>query len=134
MVAESIDRWNERNREGWFALCEQATFTLEGPGRARLTGPHAVEAVWETWNSAFPDNKIGVVAIHGEGDVATHEGLFEGTQSGPLNGPVGTIEATGRSVSVPFVMIYRCNGDRITGLRLSFDQMELLGQLGLVPG
>jgi ketosteroid isomerase-like protein len=47
-------------------------------------------------------------------------------------GPAGTVEATGRSVTLPFVMIYRTNGESITGMRLYFDQMELLTQLGVI--
>jgi hypothetical protein len=132
MIERSIDRWNERDRGGWLALFDPEPFEFEGPEGVRVAGPQAVELVWSTWIDAFPDNKVGLVGAHGEQDIATHQGVFEGTHTGPLVGPAGTIEATGRSVTLPFVMIYRTNGESITGMRLYFDQMELLTQLGVI--
>ena len=132
LIKISLDRWNAHDRDGWCALFAPATFDFEGPGGVRAAGPEAVEAVWSAWNDAFPDNVISSVGAHGEPGIATHQGLFAGTHTGPLVGSTGTVQATGRSVSVPFVMIYHSDEEKITGLRLYFDQMELLGQLGVM--
>jgi hypothetical protein len=131
LLGQSVDRWNARDHDGWFALFDADGFAFEGPGGLRLAGPEAVEAVWSTWMGGFPDNTIGVEGAHGEPSVATHQGRFEGTHTGPLVSPTGTVDPTGRAVSLPFVMIYRADRDRITGLRLYFDQLELLTQLGV---
>jgi ketosteroid isomerase-like protein len=131
LLQRSVDTWNERDHDAWTALYDADAFELQAPGGLRAAGPEAVELVWTTWNGAFPDNKIGVIGAHGERDVATHEGLFEGTHTGPLIGAAGSIEATGASVSLPFVMVYRSEEGKITGLRLYFDQLELMTQLGV---
>jgi len=41
------------------------------------------------------------------------------------------IAPTGKSVDVPFIIIYRMAGGRIAEHWLSIDQMELLKQLGV---
>jgi len=131
LLGRSVDTWNERDHDAWTALYDGEAFVLEAPGGLRAAGPDAVELVWSTWNGAFPDNKVGVLGAHGEGDLATHQGLFEGTHTGTLVGAAGSIAATGRSVSLPFAMVYRADGGRIVGLRLYFDQLELMTQLGV---
>lgn len=131
LLRRSVDTWNERDHGAWTALYDAESFELEAPGGLRASGAEAVELVWTTWNGAFPDNRIGVLGAHGEGDVATHEGLFEGTHTGTLVGAAGSVAATGRSVRLPFAMVYRTDGEKITGLRLYFDQLELMTQLGV---
>lgn len=130
LLGRSVDTWNERDHGAWTALYDGDSFILEAPGGLRASGPEAVELVWTTWNDAFPDNKIGVLGAHGEGDFATHEGLFEGTHTGTLASAAGSVAATGRPVSLPFAMVYRAREGKIIGLRLYFDQLELMTQLG----
>ena len=62
------------------------------------------------------------------------EGVFEGTHTAALNAPGGSIPATGKWVTIPFVWVLRVAGDRFTSFAVYFDQMELLTQLGLAPG
>jgi hypothetical protein len=57
--------------------------------------------------------------------------VFEGTHTATLNAPGGSIPATGRRITVPFVSVLGVAGDRFTSIAVYFDQMELLTQLGL---
>jgi ketosteroid isomerase-like protein len=50
-----------------------------------------------------------------------------------MNAPEQTIPATGRQVNIPFVVINRFDGGKITQFALYFDRAELLGQLGVLP-
>jgi hypothetical protein len=68
--------------------------------------------------------------IDGE-DVVVLDGVFGGTHTAVLNAPGGSIPATGRCVTIPFVSVLGAAGDRFTSIAVYFDQMQLLAQLGL---
>ena len=59
--------------------------------------------------------------------------VFEGTHSGLLVGAVRTIPATGRKVVVRGVMVGRYERKVAIDIRLYYDQLEVLAQLGLTP-
>jgi ketosteroid isomerase-like protein len=44
------------------------------------------------------------------------------------------IPATGRKFDFPFVAIFRVHDGKIGSIRIYYDQLELLAQLGLMPG
>jgi predicted ester cyclase len=70
-----------------------------------------------------------------DGNNLVEESVFEGTNSGPLQGPDGTqIPATGLRASVPFSGIHTVQGDKIASTRLYFDQVDMLTQLRLTSG
>ena len=52
---------------------------------------------------------------------------------GPLDGPAGTIPATGRKLVVKAVLITRYENDLAIESRVSFDQVDVLTQLGVLP-
>jgi predicted ester cyclase len=87
--------------------------------------------------AAFPDAKYEPVNEFESGNTAIDEGYFAGTNTGPLPGPTGeTIPATGKSVRVRACDIATVEDGVITSHRFYFDQMDFLGQLGLMeaPG
>jgi predicted ester cyclase len=86
------------------------------------------------WHEAFPDNRLGITAIHADGRGGVHEGRFTGTHAGTLRGLAGEIAATNRAVDAPFCGVYEFDEGKITSVHLFFDQMELLTQLGLAQG
>jgi predicted ester cyclase len=67
------------------------------------------------------------------GNTVAQEITWEGTQSGPLQGPGGTIPATGKRAVVPAVQVLTFEGDKIKETRHYFDMMGMLQQLGVGP-
>ncbi len=67
-------------------------------------------------------------------NVAIDEGYFTGTHTGPLATPSGeSIAPTGKQISLRAFDIATVEGGLITVHHFYFDQMECLGQLGMLP-
>jgi len=124
--------WNAGDRDGWQALTDQQAFKAYGPGGFRLAGREALDAVWDIWHEAFPDNRIVPERVHGDDDVGSMEARFQGTHTGTLRTPTGDIGATQRVVDLPFCETHRVTAGKIADFHLYFDQVELLVQLGRV--
>jgi predicted ester cyclase len=75
--------------------------------------------------AAFPAYEIVADDLIAEGDRVAMRGVFKGVQRGPFAG----IAATGRSVSVPFMIVYRVRDGRIAEHWMQLDASALIGQL-----
>ena len=62
------------------------------------------------------------------------KGKFVGTHDGILHSPNGDVAPTGKAVEFRWAAAYEVSGEALTSEHLYFDQMDLLGQLGLLPG
>jgi heme-degrading monooxygenase HmoA/limonene-1,2-epoxide hydrolase len=134
LIERNVASWNSRDMEAWMAAADLLRLTTQMPGGSQLNGREAAEAMWNTWQQAFPDNRIETIAIHADDRGGVHEFRAGGTHSGPLRGPAGEIPATGRTVRMDMCGVYEIDEGKITSFRLYFDQLELLGQLGLTSG
>jgi predicted ester cyclase len=133
LFQRSTDAWNARDLEGITATytedCELTAPGFTGKGHQGL------QEFWSSYMDAFPDNQVRVGLVIVEGNNLVEESVFEGTNSGPLEGPDGTrTPATGQRVSAPFSGIYTVRDDKFASMRLYFDQLDMLTQLGISPG
>jgi steroid delta-isomerase-like uncharacterized protein len=80
---------------------------------------------------AFPDNRFQVERLITSGNTVVAEGAYVGTHRGTFRTPTGEIPPTGRGVSVPFASLTEVEGDHIAKLRVYWDQMDFMSQLGL---
>jgi steroid delta-isomerase-like uncharacterized protein len=133
LIERDVELWNARDRDGWLALADLHRMELEAPGGLRLLGRDAAEALWATWNEAFPDNRLDTVAIHADDQGGVQEGRFTGTHRGTLHGAAGDIPATGRSVDARYCGVYEFDEGKITSFHLYFDQADMMIQLGVMP-
>lgn len=106
---------------------------FSAPGDVRLEGKDAVIGYANGWMKALPDAKINVTNEIVSGPWIVQEFTFTGTHTGPLTGPMGTIQATNRKVSGQCVSISRYENDLNVETRLYFDVVQLLTQLGVMP-
>jgi ketosteroid isomerase-like protein len=105
------------------------------PDRGEVTGRDNIVAWSRELFDAFPDARYEPVNEYELGNTAIDEGYFAGTNTGPLVGPTGeTIPATGKSVRVRACDIATVENGVITNHRFYYDQMDFLGQLGLMEG
>ncbi|CAM5705057.1 SnoaL-like domain-containing protein OS=Streptomyces aurantiogriseus OX=66870 GN=GCM10010251_64680 PE=4 SV=1 [Streptomyces aurantiogriseus] len=82
---------------------------------------------------AIPEATYEPVHSYEIGTTAIDEGYFSGRNTGPLQLPDGkSLPATHKEVKVRGVDLATVVDGRIVSYRLYFDQLEFLGQLGLV--
>lgn len=79
------------------------------------------------FEAAFPRFALVPEDLVAQDDRVAARLRFQGTHAGDLMG----IAPTGKSVDVPFIIIYRMASGRIAEHWMSIDQMEVLKQLGV---
>jgi steroid delta-isomerase-like uncharacterized protein len=105
------------------------TETPNGP----LNGIAEFRAMGEAFRTAAPDNRLRALNSYETGDTLIVEGVYSGTHTGPLAGPAGTIPATGKAFSFPYVDILRARNGRFVTHHMYWDNVTFLSQLGLLP-
>jgi predicted ester cyclase len=79
--------------------------------------------------TAFPDNVQTVTHIAAEGDLIGVFATFEGTHLGPL----GPVAPTGKRAKFDFAGMFRVKDGKLSEFRVTWDNMAILAQLGLLP-
>jgi steroid delta-isomerase-like uncharacterized protein len=82
-----------------------------------------------TFRAAFPDWHSDEAILVGEGDLVVEQFTASGTHQGEIFG----VPASGRTVSLPGINIWRVRDGRIVERWGRLDDLGLLRQLGLVP-
>jgi steroid delta-isomerase-like uncharacterized protein len=132
LLIRNVAAWNGRDRAGYVdTYAEDCSLTSpDGGGK----GQEAVGAFYDSSVGAFPDNRVRVIALAEDGELLAEEGVMAGTNTGPIPTPDGIeLPATGASVELPYCAMHVVRDDRIVESRYYWDQMAMLGQLGLLP-
>lgn len=79
--------------------------------------------------ASFPDNVQRFIHVAVEGDLIGFYASYEGTHEGPL----GPFPATGKRVKFHFAGVFRAEGGKLAESWLTWDNVTILGQLGLLP-
>lgn len=79
--------------------------------------------------ASMPDQKITTEMLIAEGDKVAAYATYTGT----LTGPMGEFPATGKSAASKFITIFRIEEGRIAEIWVEWDNLAMLGQLGLFP-
>jgi predicted ester cyclase len=106
---------------------------MTASGDVKLKGPQAIKEYYGAWITAFPDAKSEIKNVFTQGKQVVVEGVFVGTHSGTLKTPMGDVPATGRKVRGDYVQIFEVDRGLFKKIRLTFDQVQLMNQLGLTP-
>jgi steroid delta-isomerase-like uncharacterized protein len=80
--------------------------------------------------SAFPDMRITLHEVFGEGDRVGARGSWTGTHQGDFMG----IPPTGKQVEVGYIDIWRVEDGQFTENWVQMDLIGLMQQLGVAPG
>ena len=133
LLRENIEAFNagDATRIGT-TLADGAVYDERGTQR-RVQGRDEIVQTVLGWREAFPDAQGTIQNIFASGDRAVAEILWQGTHSGDLMGPTGTISATGKRIQVPATMVVTTEGGKIKENHHYFDMMTLLQQIGAVP-
>lgn len=104
------------------------------PDEGEIRGRDNIVEYWRQMTEAVPEATFDSLHSYEVGDTAIDEGIFSGRNTGPLALPTGdSLPATGKEVRIRGVDLATVKDGRITEYRLYFDEMEFLGQLGLLP-
>ena len=104
------------------------------PDEGEIRGRDNIVEYWRQMTEAVPEATFETLHAYEAGDTAIDEGFFSGRNTGPIQLPTGeTLPATQKQVRIRGVDIATVKDGRIVDYRLYFDEMEFLGQLGLLP-
>ena len=81
------------------------------------------------FQSGFPGYQIEPIETVAEDNKFAVYALFRGTHRGTIMG----IEPTGKEVSVPFMIMYIVEDEKIVDHHIVLNEMGLLQQLGVMP-
>lgn len=116
------------------AACYAENAVAVTPDQGEIRGREAIVEYFRQQSLVFPDSGYESLQKHESGNVAIDEGYFTGTHTEPLPMPSGeTVPPTGKQVRVRACDLATVEGGVITAHHLYFDQLEFLGQLGLLP-
>jgi predicted ester cyclase len=129
VILRHIEAFNARDNDAdpWAADAEFKAPVAQVSGRDEILGFFGV------FQNAFPDVRLELHQLLTDGPAAAAEGTLTGTHDGVLPTPNGDVGPTGRTVELRWAAIYATDGDGLKSEHLFFDQMDFLGQLGLLP-
>lgn len=79
--------------------------------------------------ATFPDYRTTFEMLIAEGNMVAGYVRLVGT----MDGPMGDMPATGNQVEMPFMALFRIEGDLIAEFWVEWDNVNFLSQLGLFP-
>ena len=132
IAKEAVESFNKGDVDRSSALLGTGVYNEVGTGR-QLRGEAEIRPALQGWRKAMPDVKGTVTNAVASGNTAVLEVTWEGTQTGPLDGPGGTIPPSGKRQSTPAAWIFEFEGDRIKESRQYFDMMSFMQQIGAIP-
>jgi steroid delta-isomerase-like uncharacterized protein len=92
-------------------------------------GPEAAASFFGEFLSAFPDLAHTVLDVIADGDRAAARITLTATHLGPFMG----IPASGKTIAVPAIDLFRFTGNRIAEQWIVSDSLGMLRQLGALP-
>lgn len=126
------EAWNERKFDELVEyITPDGVITVAGTGDT-FHGPDGVRQYNEMWAGGFPDGSITIDRVVSSGDSVVVEFTGRGTHTGTLVTSMGSIPATGRSVTLHLCDVLDFSNGKIRAQHSYFDTGSLMAQLGLM--
>jgi hypothetical protein len=74
-----------------------------------------------------------ILRTYEDGDTIVVEGVYSGTQTGPLEVPHGTFPPSGNSFAFPYVDVMEVSDGKCVPHRGYWDNVTFLSQIGAIP-
>ena len=114
------------------ALAVDSLYDEVGTSR-RVKGIGEIIPCWQAWKKGMPDVKGAVNNAFVTGNTVVLEVTWKGTHTGPLEGPKGTIPATGKRQTTRAGWVMNFDSGKIKESRHYFDMLSFMQQLGVLP-
>ena len=121
-------KWNE-----WKTSLANDVIYEEIATHTRVKGAEEYLKTVQRWKRAYPDLKATVLNVVTAGEKIFAEVEWEGTHTGPLEGPFGTINATNKRGLLRAALFATVKNDKLVEFHHYFDMMTLLANLGIAP-
>ena len=133
LARENIEAYNTGDWQRLKAALAADVVYEELGSQRRMRGADQLVEAYKGWKRALPDGKGTIRNAFASGNSVAIEVTWTGTQSGPLEGPGGTIPPSGKSMSLPGARLITFEGNKIKELHQYFGLMTLLQQIGAAP-
>jgi steroid delta-isomerase-like uncharacterized protein len=134
IARDVYEAWNNRD---WQTLMDvmapDGTIMLMGTGET-FEGPEGARQYSTMWADAFPDGRATVDHIYSAGDTIVVEFTGRATHTGTLVTSMGSIPATGRSVTLHLCDVLEFSDGKVKQQRSYLDTGAMMAQLGLMSG
>jgi steroid delta-isomerase-like uncharacterized protein len=107
--------------------------TNPGADAAMVERPRGIEGIREWWQTvfrAFPDTRLEIHVLFGEDDKVIEHATVRGTHTGPWM----AFPPTGKELVWEMTEMYRIEDGKIVQRWGAYDQLSLMGQMGVVRG
>jgi steroid delta-isomerase-like uncharacterized protein len=132
VVEQFYNRFNSGDLDQAVQLFAPDVVTVE-PFLGRAEGREAWRAYGEAFRRACPDARLLMRSSMEESGRVAVEGTFVGAFTSTLDSPTGPVAPTGRAFNVEFADFFQLAEGRVVAHRVYYDQLDFLGQLGLLP-
>jgi steroid delta-isomerase-like uncharacterized protein len=119
------DHWNRKN-PGLVGELFATSCSLHTPDGI-LQGQDGAGLLYSTYATAFPDFRVSTDDMLADGNKVVVRYTFTGTHKGPLT----TVPASGRQVTVQGIGIFRLTGGKVDEVHFVWDKFALLQQIGV---
>ena len=127
-----VDAFNASDWERCKAAMTSDSVYDEVSTSRTLRGVGEVIPVWQGWKEAMPDIKGTVTNACATGNTVVLEVTWKGTHTGPLQGPSGTVPATGKQQTTRAGWVMNFDGEKLKESRHYFDMLSFMQQLGIL--
>jgi len=86
------------------------------------------------FSAAIPDARFAVDHVLDGGHEVFVEGRFLGTHTGDMVTPQGTVPASGNKIELRFADYFRVTDGKVADHRTYWDQVDMMTQMGAMPG
>ena len=132
VAKEAVEAFNKADWDRSMTLLGGSLYNEVGTGR-KLRGKAEILPALQGWRKAMPDVKGTVTNAFASGNKAVLEVTWEGTQTGPLDGPGGTLPPSGKRQTTRAAWVFEFEGDKVKESRQYFDMMSFMQQIGAMP-
>jgi predicted ester cyclase len=130
VVAEFFDAMNDRELDRLDAIvADNFVRHCEATPDVEVRSLKDFKAFLEAYTAVFPDNVQTPTHIAADGDLIGIFATYEGTHLGPF----GPFEPTGKRAKFDFAGILKVENEKLSEFWITWDNMTILGQLGLLP-
>jgi len=130
MVTEFFDAMNDRELDRLDPIVA-ADFVrhCEATPDVTVESLDDFKAFLDAFTAGFPDNVQTPIHVAADGDLIGIYATYEGTHRGPF----GPLEPTGKRVKFDFAGMMRIADGKLREWWITWDNMTVLGQLGVLP-
>jgi steroid delta-isomerase-like uncharacterized protein len=133
VASDLVDAFNNSDWERSKGHLTVDTVYNEVGTQRRIQGTGQIIEALQGWKKAMPDVRGTVTNAFSSGSKVVLEVTWDGTHTGPLASPSGTIPASGKRQVTPSAWVFDFEGDKIKESRQYFDMVAFLQQIGAMP-